>query len=183
MIHNSSRSHLIYGGGAGYILGQIDPQGSETVIEYGGRAYRGAEQNYSITHKEGLALVTAVKGRVNALRLKPFFSSNIMPEASDVSTCDPAGADQFDSEPTPVPANLTPHVPAPVTVPQPVAVGSPGQAGDFYIVERLLGSFVKQGTRYFKVKWKGYKERTWEPAENIPDELIADYYSRKRIKK
>ena len=124
-----------------------------------------------------------VKGRVNALRLKPFFSSNIMPEASDVSTCDPADADQFDSEPTPVPANLTPHVPAPVTVPQPVAVGSPGQAGDFYIVERLLGSFVKQGTRYFKVKWKGYKERTWEPAENIPDELIADYYSRKRIKK
>ena len=35
----------------GYILGQIDPQGSETVIEYGGRAYRGAEKTYSITHK------------------------------------------------------------------------------------------------------------------------------------
>ena len=70
-------------------------------------------------------------------------------------------------------------MPAPVSTLQPVAVGSPGQTAEFYIVECLLGSFVKKGTRYFKVKWKGYKDRTWEPADNIPDSLIADYYARK----
>ena len=120
-----------------------------------------------------------VKGRVNALRLKPFFSSNIIPEVPDINVHDPVDSDQFDSEPTPTSANLTQSMPVPVSTPQPAAVGSPGQTADFYIVECLLGSFVKKGTRYFKVKWKGYKDRTWEPAENIPDSLIADYYSRK----
>jgi hypothetical protein len=56
----------------GYILGQVDSNGAETVIEYGGRSYRGAEQNYSITHKEGLALVTAVEKYKHYLADKHF---------------------------------------------------------------------------------------------------------------
>ena len=67
-----------------------------------------------------------IKRRVNALRLKPSFGSSVMPDASDFSTCDTADADQFDSDPMP-------HVPAPVTVQPPVAVGSPGQAGDYSV--------------------------------------------------
>ena len=45
----------------GFILGQIDSDGKETVIEYGGRALHDAEKNYSICHKEGLALVIAIE--------------------------------------------------------------------------------------------------------------------------
>ena len=44
-----------------YILGQKDNEGREVVIHYGGHALRPAEINYSITHKEGLALVEGIK--------------------------------------------------------------------------------------------------------------------------
>ena len=45
----------------GYILGQKDEQGKETVIAYGGRALRGAELRYGITEKETLALVDGIR--------------------------------------------------------------------------------------------------------------------------
>ena len=28
--------------------------------------------------------------------------------------------------------------------------------------------------KHYKVKWTGYNDTTWEPAGNIPDELIRD---------
>ena len=45
----------------GYILGQKDEQGKETVIAYGGRALPGAELRYLITEKETLALVDGIR--------------------------------------------------------------------------------------------------------------------------
>jgi hypothetical protein len=48
------------GTGIGYILSQFD-NGNEHVISYGGRSLRGTEYNWSVTHREGLALVEAVK--------------------------------------------------------------------------------------------------------------------------
>lgn len=50
-------SHL----GLGYILGQIDENGRERVIEYGGRALHGSEKNYSASELECLAIVSGVK--------------------------------------------------------------------------------------------------------------------------
>ena len=64
---------------------------------------------------------------------------------------------------------------------KPVVAGNPAKRNNskLYIGDRLLDSFVKNGVRYFKVKWKGFSDRTWDPPENIPDALIADYFSRK----
>ena len=45
----------------GYILSQINDDNLEVVIAYGGRSLRGTELNWSVTEKEGLALVEAVK--------------------------------------------------------------------------------------------------------------------------
>ena len=45
----------------GYILSQINDDNLEAVIAYGGRSLRGTELNWSVTEKEGLALVEAVK--------------------------------------------------------------------------------------------------------------------------
>ena len=47
--------------GLGYILGQVDENGKERVIEYGGRALHGSEKNYSASELECLAIVTGVK--------------------------------------------------------------------------------------------------------------------------
>ena len=45
----------------GYILSQFDDNKQERVIAYGGRSLRGTERKWSVTEKEGLALVEAVK--------------------------------------------------------------------------------------------------------------------------
>ena len=47
--------------GIGYILGQLDDQGREKVIEYNGRALHAAEKNYSATELECLAIVEGIK--------------------------------------------------------------------------------------------------------------------------
>ena len=41
----------------GYVLSQKDTDGVERVIEFAGRSLRGSELNYSVTDKEGLAVV------------------------------------------------------------------------------------------------------------------------------
>ena len=46
-----------------------------------------------------------------------------------------------------------------------------------YLVDRLVA--CKTIDKHYKVKWIGYKETTWEPAGNIPDELIRDFHMRK----
>ena len=44
-----------------YIIGQFDENNQEDVIAYGGQTLRGSELNWSVTEKEGLALMEAVK--------------------------------------------------------------------------------------------------------------------------
>ncbi|MES9903532.1 MAG: reverse transcriptase domain-containing protein, partial [Sedimenticola sp.] len=45
----------------GYVLGQVAEDGTERVISYGGRSLRGTEFNWSVSERECLALVEAVK--------------------------------------------------------------------------------------------------------------------------
>lgn len=47
--------------GLGYILGQLDNNGKERVIEYSGRSLQPAEKNYSVSELECLAIVSGVK--------------------------------------------------------------------------------------------------------------------------
>ena len=47
--------------GLGYILGQLDENNKERVIEFGGRALHGSEKNYSVSEIECLAIVEGVK--------------------------------------------------------------------------------------------------------------------------
>ena len=51
-----------------------------------------------------------------------------------------------------------------------------------YEVERILRHTGKKARKY-QVKWRGYDELSWEPAENLghAEEVIRDYWS--RIKK
>ena len=52
---NASRS------GLGFILGQLNENKKERVIEFGGRALHGSEKNYSVSELECLAIVVGVK--------------------------------------------------------------------------------------------------------------------------
>jgi hypothetical protein len=56
----------------------------------------------------------------------------------------------------------------------------PKEAVDKYIVENILNKKVVKGKTYYLIKWKYYDENTWEPKENIPQNLIQDYENKNK---
>ena len=40
---------------------------------------------------------------------------------------------------------------------------------DRYEVEKILGHKYSKGLTFYRVKWKGYRRATWEPAVNLDD--------------
>ena len=140
---------------------------------------------------------------VHANRLKQYHDPEDGPRhiPNDVDCQKEVDADQFeDSDPNDSakdipPSNLTQSGTAHVPHPPPVVLGSPqrpfgnnmsdqsvdqqGRSSDWFIVHSLRRSAIIDGKRHYQVKWKGYNKMTWEPEENIPDELIQDFHIRK----
>ena len=58
-----------------------------------------------------------------------------------------------------------------------------------YQVQRILASKKIGSTKFYKIKWIGFRETTWEPANHIPEELQRHFHTtctakgRKRKKK
>lgn len=55
---------------------------------------------------------------------------------------------------------------------------------DFYLVEKLIKHKKTRNGIRFLVKWLNYDENqnTWEPTENIPKEIIEEYWRSKARK-
>ncbi|XP_038062328.1 uncharacterized protein LOC119732797 [Patiria miniata] len=120
-----------------------------------------------------------------------------IPDSLDIHT--EVGTDQIeDSDTISDTVGDTPHSKANqsanehVPQPPPVVLGSPKRPsdtkspdtddqgrGDWFIVHSLRRSAIIDGKRHYQVKWKGYTKTTWEPEDNIPDELIQDFHIRK----
>lgn len=45
-----------------------------------------------------------------------------------------------------------------------------------YYVEKLLRYKFRDGKKFFRVKWMGHSERTWEPEENLPQILVKEFH-------
>ena len=58
--------------GLGFILAQIDDQGQEHPVRYGGRKLQPAEQNYTITDLECLGIVWGVRKNAQFLGQNKF---------------------------------------------------------------------------------------------------------------
>ena len=88
-----------------------------------------------------------------------------------------------DIEPTPSATGHVPQTPPVVLghpkVPNDKLVKDHEQKGDWFIVHSLRRSAIINGKRHYQVKWKGYSNTTWEPEDNIPEELIHDFHIRK----
>ena len=54
---------------------------------------------------------------------------------------------------------------------------------DWYIVDKIVKSAMIGKKLHFQIKWKNYKNCTWEPRENVPEELIREYYIKKKRRK
>ena len=63
-------------------------------------------------------------------------------------------------------------------------VGAEGEEGKYW-VESIEGEFMKNGTKYVKVKWWGEKELTLETLEHMTNQVpeLVKIYQRKRRKK
>lgn len=51
-----------------------------------------------------------------------------------------------------------------------------------YYVEKLLRYKFQNGKKFFRVKWMGHSERTWEPEEHLPQILVKDFHITKTRK-
>lgn len=47
----------------------------------------------------------------------------------------------------------------------------------FYAIEKLLGKKQIRGKTYFRVKWVGFQETTWEPQDEIPPLPLQEFYT------
>ncbi len=56
----------------GYVLGQLDDNGKERAIAYGGRSLKGYEKNWTVSEQECVAVVEAVKNNRIYLTSQPF---------------------------------------------------------------------------------------------------------------
>jgi hypothetical protein len=54
---------------------------------------------------------------------------------------------------------------------------------NFYEVEKIEDSEIRNGKEFFLVKWKGYEERTWEPIENFEDHTVIQRYHKEKVTK
>lgn len=55
---------------------------------------------------------------------------------------------------------------------------------DLYEVDDILGDKCRMGTKYLLIKWRGYKNKTWELEETITGTLkseVEKYYTRKKF--
>lgn len=55
-------------------------------------------------------------------------------------------------------------------------------SNDIYFIDQLLRMRTKDKEKQYLVKWQGYSERTWEPASNIPSEIIREFHIQKTQK-
>ena len=57
--------------------------------------------------------------------------------------------------------------------------------GEYYEVERICKYKIKNGKRHYLIKWKNFpsSSNTWEPEENLTQDLVAEYHRRSESKK
>jgi hypothetical protein len=49
-------------------------------------------------------------------------------------------------------------------------------SSNIYFVERIVSCKMEKGKQLYLIKWKGYKEKTWEPVENLPQWLVQEFH-------
>lgn len=52
--------------------------------------------------------------------------------------------------------------------------------GEYYKVEKILKYKIKNGKRFYFIKWKNFppSDNSWEPEENLTVDLVAEYHRR-----
>ncbi len=152
-----------------------------------------------------------LKSPVHADRLKPYFEQQdrptVTPTVRDDLVLDPedmtddnvrdsqpptseSGDDQENRPdnmpPTPTDTQTQPERQAQPTqgtdpteqLPMPLTPPNDGRA---YPIEKLMQAKYFGKTKYYKVKWVGFKHSTWEPENALPQELVHEFFINKTM--
>ena len=80
----------------------------------------------------------------------------------------------------PLPPDVPPPEPLEAT---PEDLADKNTEGPTYLFDQIKDHRIRDdGKTEFLVKWYGYRQPTWQPRRNLPEEAIAEYLSRKRRK-
>jgi hypothetical protein len=114
-----------------------------------------------------------LKAPVNACRLKPFHSRQKTEDNIRLSSDPPQHlvrqpAQSSEAAQPDTPTDKLPSISDSFDINQ----------DDVFIVEKIEASKVVRGKQFYKIRWQGFSERTWEPAENIPGELKRQFHIR-----
>jgi len=125
-----------------------------------------------------------LKSPVNSVRLKPFFDpkdrpTNILPDL-DISDNEAEEENEIvmDDESKNEHVNDSDSSPISQSLPVPDD-NAQSEEEEIYEVERILASRTQNGVKQYKIKWKGFPTPTWEPKDNIPDELLQQFHIRR----
>lgn len=75
----------------------------------------------------------------------------------------------------PVPNTVTTDTPRPSDACLQGTQSVPDTSQEWYQVEKILAKQRRQGKGYYRIKWVGFKETTWEPEENLSSALIREF--------
>lgn len=114
-----------------------------------------------------------LKGPVNANRLKPYFDPEDRPTNPVDDPPDDADDESDDTDADDPPEDNT-------VTDEPPMHGRDDD-DDLYLVERIVRAKRINNKPHYFIKWLGfnYSDNTWEPEENIPDEIIQEFKCRK----
>ncbi|CAC5426199.1 Retrovirus-related Pol polyprotein from transposon 297 [Mytilus coruscus] len=148
-------------------------------------AAKGLNHTYKLRRCEDNKML---KSMINANRLKLYTPPDHRPDQNapppDVPRPDPRREEQpnFQNPVPPPNPNNDENVPNPDAdisdTDEPVDDGSK----QFYDVEKLVQSKKVNNEQQFLVKWVGYREKTWEPEQNLPIQMVRQYLATKTQK-
>ena len=143
---------------------------------------KGKHHTYKLRHCETNKLI---KSMINANRLKPYYP----PDHRHDQNAPDAEVPRDDN------IRLTPpNFPAPEQVEKQDSQhdqpkennnqenNNQNKNDDMYLISKILKARKVNGKPQYYIRWAGYTQKTWEPEENIPTNLIRHFYATKTQK-
>lgn len=136
-----------------------------------------------------------LRSPIHAMRLKPYFDpnerpTNFIPEIdndqssdTDEESKDHSGADEVHVSSDKQTRTGTQTLDSSDDAHTKTQLLDDASSEEIYYVEKIVRCRRNaQGSKEYLIKWQGYSETTWEPAENLPDYLIEAFHINKTNK-
>ena len=189
-----SQPHRFVVGQRVWVYFPVVKQGTSHKLQ---RKWRGPY--YICTELQGNAFILRqcsdnkqLRSPVHAVRLKPFFDpqdrpTNHLPQIDAQAHEAESDGSEIDSDDQSVTSNADTNDELNQSNSPPDNPDCPSQPDnlsqtseeDMFEVDKILACRTRNGQKFYRIKWKGHPQTTWEPQNNIPSELIRHFHINK----